>query len=788
MTPRPSPAHRQLWYDRPAGSDWNRALPLGTGRLGAMIFGNVARELIQLNEDSVWSGGPRDRNNPDTLRMLPEIRRLIADGQLARAHALAADALAGTPDIMRFYEPLADLLLFLDHGGPSAATAASLSNAETKIGESGNSASSYKRWLDLGTAVAGVEYIVHHTRYRREYLASAADGAVAIRLASDKPGAISFRARLDRGEPDNYATRYRDTITAFDRRGLLLSGRTSGAGGILFSVAAAVQASGGSVTTIGDTIIVEHADSVLLTIAGATSFRESDPAGIALRAAQAALEKGWEALVSAHLAEYQPYFERVTLRLGGENGDAEISRLPTDQRLERIRGGGDDPGLFALYFDYGRYLLIASSRPGSLPATLQGIWNQDFSPAWGSKFTININTEMNYWPAEICGLGDCHAPLFDLLERMVEPGKITARKMYGCRGFVAHHNTDIWADTCPTDRNMGASYWLMGGAWLSLHLWEHYAFSGDREFLRRAYPIFREASRFFLDYLVPDSKGRLVVFPSSSPENVYRLPNGEVGTLCAGTAMDSAILDLLFRRTRETAGILGLDADLREEIETARLQLPPLTIGRSGRLLEWPEDYEETEPGHRHISHLFALYPGDQISPTGTPALAEAARRTLDYRLSHGGGHTGWSRAWIINFWARLLDGEKCHENLRALLAKSTLPNLFDDHPPFQIDGNFGATAGLAEMLLQSHETAPDSAGRDLPVLSILPALPPAWARGSVRGLRARGGFEIDLAWDEGKPTRLALRSAHGGACFLRRSPGSSLERTEIEAGKTKTL
>jgi alpha-L-fucosidase 2 len=781
---------RELWYDRPAGDDWNRALPLGSGRLGAMVFGNIVTERIQLNEDTLWSGGPRDRNNPDTLASLPEIRRLIREGKLAEAHRLAGDALAGTPDLMRLYETLGDLFLHFDHPGFRAdAKAEDLATANIKnaSGSEEQAVRSYRRSLDLRTATAHVAYELAGINYRREYLASAPDGVVAMRISADKPGAIGFRLRIDRGILSNFAARFYDTIRAFGGHGLLMQGRTGGEQGISFATAVTVSTEAGSVRTLGDTVIVEGADAVTIVVGAATSFREVAPADTARRMSEAALAKGWESLRAAHLGEYRPWFERVDLDLHGADSarDAEAASLPTDQRIERVRAGADDPGLLALYFHYGRYLLIASSRPGSLPANAQGIWNQDFTPAWGSKYTININVEMNYWPSEVANLAELNGPLFELLERAVETGRQTARTMYGCGGFMLHHNTDIWVDSAPTDRNMGASYWLMGGAWLSLHLWEHYAYGGDLAFLRRVYPILREASRFFLEYLVADEKGRLIVFPSSSPENVYRLPNGEAGTLCAGTTMDSQILDHLFRRTRDAAQLLGEDKAFRDEIEAARLRLPQPSIGARGQLMEWLEDYEEVEPGHRHMSHLFALFPGDSITPDQTPELVAAVRRTLELRLAQGGGHTGWSRAWMINFWARLRDAEKALENLQALIAKSTLPNLFDDHPPFQIDGNFGATGAIAEMLLQSHQIVATKEGVRLPVLHLLPTLPAAWRGGSVRGLRARGGFEISIHWGVGG-RKAEIRSTRGGACFVRLSSNAPLERIELAPGGSR--
>ena len=745
-----------LWYREPAETEWTRALPIGCGRLGAMVFGNVANERVQLNEDSVWNGGPRDRTNPDARAELETIRALLLAGKLHEASELTNDAVAGMPDIMRHYEPLGDLLLTMRHG------AASIQD--------------YRRELDLATATARVHYRTEGITYDREYLASFPDQAIAIHLVASEPGRISFKARLERGPRDNYASRYQDAVTAEDGRALVMTGATAGETGVRFAACLRAAVTGGQVRTIGETLIVEGADEAILFIAGTTSFREADPALACRCRAHKVADRSWASVYEDHLAEYRQYFDRVRLALHHPAAARVTESLPTDERLAAVAGGQADPGLDALYFHYGRYLLISASRPGSLPANLQGIWNGEFSPPWGSKYTININTEMNYWPVEVCNLPELHVPLFDLLERMRAPGRVAARGMYGCRGFVAHHNMDLWGDCWPTDRNLAASYWPMGAAWLCLHLWEHYAFTGDRDFLAAAYPTMREAVEFFLEFLIPDPLGRLVTCPTSSPENTYRLANGEAGTLCAGASMDNQILDTLFRRCGAAAELLGIDAEFQIKVEATRRRLPPPAVGRHGQLMEWPDDYEEVEPGHRHISHLFALYPGDQISPRLTPELAQATRVTLERRLAHGGGHTGWSRAWIINFWARLHDSGQAYANLQALLAHSTLPNLFDNHPPFQIDGNFGGTAGIAEMLLQSAHG----------VVEILPALPKAWPDGDVGGLCARGGVQVDLSWRAGRLAAVALQAQRAGECTVRY--GEQRVTLKLVAGQVRHL
>ncbi|WP_239618280.1 glycoside hydrolase family 95 protein [Cohnella mopanensis] len=717
----------KLMYRSPA-REWNEALPIGNGRLGAMIFGDPGAERLQLNEDSLWYGGPRDRHNPDALAHLSEIRELILEGKLREAERLASLALTAIPETQRHYVPLGDLFLNFEHA---------------------SDITDYERRLDLSEAVVRISYTAGGVTFSRELFASYPDGAIAIRLTADVPGQLSFTARMGRAY-----FRYVDRIHAEDGNTIVMSGN-SGGDGVRYCGALVCKQEGGQSRTIGEHLVVTNADAVLLIVTAATDYREPDPEEAALGNARRVAEKPYPELLAAHIADYRTLFDRTKLRIGLE---PRLRVEDTSKRLERLQAGGDDLGVAALYFHYGRYLLIASSRPGSLPANLQGIWNKDMLPAWDSKYTININAQMNYWHAESCYLSECHLPLFDLIERMVPNGRITAQAMYGCRGSAAHHNTDIWADTAPQDLWLPSTYWPLGLAWLSLHLWEHYRFGGDRDFLQRVYPMMKEAAVFLLDYMVELPGGELVTCPSVSPENTYRLPNGETGVLCYGPSMDSQIARELFRACVAAGELLQTDDDWLGELRQAIDKLPPHRIGRHGQLQEWFEDYEEIELGHRHISHLFALHPGTEITPDETPELSAAARRTLERRLAHGGGHTGWSRAWIINFWARLQDAEAAYDNVTALLTHSTLPNLLDNHPPFQIDGNFGGTAGIAEMLLQSHRET----------IHLLPALPKAWPNGEVRGLRARGGVTVDIAWKEGRIHEAVLRPDRAGTYRIR--------------------
>ncbi|HLK57472.1 MAG TPA: glycoside hydrolase N-terminal domain-containing protein [Chthonomonadaceae bacterium] len=717
-----------LWYDRPA-SDWLHAQPIGNGRLGAMVYGGTDREILQLNEGTVWAGGPHDYANPDGLANLKEIRRLIFAGQWEDAQNLVNAHFMGRPMAQSQYQTVGSLELDF----PAAKTI-----------------SDYRRQLDLDEAIVTVSYTADGVKYTREAFASAPDQVIVVRIRADHPGKVAFTASLASPQHTEVHVQGADTLALMGT-----SGRSAGAvGAVQFQTLLRVHAERGKVQAAENKLQVSGADAVTLLISigtGYHNYKEVGPPGAAaLQHLDAASRKSYATLCEAHMADYQPRFRRFSLDLGASPASSE---KPTDARI-RDFSQGQDPALPALYCQFGRYLLLSCSRTGGQPATLQGLWNDSMSPPWGSKYTININTEMNYWPAGPANLLECYDPLFDMIADLTVTGAQTAKTQYGTGGWVCHHNTDAWRGTAPVDGTFWGM-WPTGGAWLCKSLWDYYEYTGDKKALARHYPYLKGAAQFFLETLVEEPTHQwLVTCPSISPENAHH-PNVSI---CAGPTMDMQILRDLFDACAQAAEILNLDADFRKQVQTARARLAPMQIGVHGQLQEWLEDWDAGAPEqqHRHVSHMYGLYPGDQITRRKTPDLFAAVRKSLETR---GDESTGWAMAWRINLWARLEDGDHAYKLITGLLTPArTAPNMFDLHPPFQIDGNFGGAAGILEMLVQSHSSE----------IHLLPALPSAWPSGHVRGLRARGGFEIEMEWEKGQPKKVVVLSHLGGPCTVR--------------------
>lgn len=755
--------NKKIWYDQPSTLEagdkqesWNRALPIGNGRLGAMVFGDYPKERFQVNEESIWAGPPVPVHQPDAKQAIRDARELLFAGKSEEAQQLVQQKVLSPHTGPRSYQPFGDIWLY-DLDAPSS-----------------EPISDYRRELDLDTAVATISYLQAGVRHYRETFSSANDQVLVIRWYTEGQSHINTQIDLTRDE-DTFAE-------VMDNDSLVLTAQAAHGTthlGVKFTGVLRAVAEGGTVKQEGSALLVSGANTLTLYLAVRTDYHFAKPME-PLRHnlfeqchvdLNKAMQKPYEQLKSEHILEHQRLFRRVELQL---KNSTVADTLPTDRRLEAFRSGSEDQDLIALYFHFGRYLLISSSRPGNMPANLQGIWNPHMKAPWDSDYHININLQMNYWPAQVTNLAECHLPYFSLIEGLVEEGRKTAREVYDCRGFVAHYTTDAWLFTAP----LGAvSYgmWPMGAGWCVRDFMEYYRFTGDSSFLaERAYPILKESALFFLDWLVrhPET-GKWVSGPSSSPENTYISSNGTGVSLCMAPAMDQQIIWDVFACVVEAAGELGISDEFTDHVKEVWEELAMSGIGTDGRLMEWYENVEEVEPGHRHMSHLYAIYPGAQYTHASTPDRMEAARKTLEYRMEHGGGHTGWSRAWIINFWSRLKDSEQARASVEMLLKKSTLPNLLDEHPIFQIDGNFGGVAGIAEMLLQSHSD----------VVELLPALPDAWREGKVTGLRARGGFEIDMEWQDGLLKQCKIISLNGKTCKV--AYNGQVTVLDTQAGET---